>query len=80
MAAIPHVLRDTRYTEEPKLVRQCYILAKGSKVTLPANLRKGRDKSKALKLPDPSGNRYGRVAGGQVSLFLEEECYVLNFV
>jgi hypothetical protein len=80
MAAIPHALAGSKDIEDPNVVSQCYILAEGNKITLPAKPKKGRDKREALELPHPMGNWHGRVAGGQVSLFLEEEHYVLNFV
>ncbi|KAJ0421439.1 hypothetical protein BJY00DRAFT_108892 [Aspergillus carlsbadensis] len=80
MAAIPDALEGSEDTEGPNVVGQCYVLAEGGKVKLPAKPKKGRDKREPLSLPDPMGSWYGRVAGGQLSLFLDEEYYALNFI
>ncbi|KAL3447671.1 hypothetical protein BJX65DRAFT_276537 [Aspergillus insuetus] len=80
LGAIPHGLVDTKAAEDSAVVSQCYVLDEGSKVTLSAKPEKGRKKREALELPEPIGMWYGRVVGGQVSLFLEDDHYILNSV
>ncbi|KAL2785826.1 hypothetical protein BJX66DRAFT_49813 [Aspergillus keveii] len=80
LGVIPNEFVDTKVTDDSAVVSRCYFLDEGSKVTLSAKPEKGRKKREALELPEPMGIWYGRVVGGQLSLFLEDDRYILNFI